>query len=73
MIYSCSTDVELNADYKDITVIYALLDKNSEYQYIKVNKAFLGEASVAEMASVSDSFTYKTADVSVIKIGIMNI
>jgi len=63
VLFSCSTDVELNADYKDITVIYGLLNKNTSQQYIKVNKAFLGDASVAEMASVSDSFIYKNANV----------
>lgn len=67
ILFSCSTDVDLNADYKDITVIYGLLDKNTDKQYIKVNKAFLGDASVAEMAAISDSFIYKSADVSIKK------
>jgi len=67
IFFSCSIDLDLNADYKDITIIYGLLDKNSDYQYIKVNKAFLGDASVAEMAAVSDSFIYKTVQVSVKK------
>jgi len=63
MFFSCSTDIDLNADYKDITVVYGLLDKGTDLQYIKVNKAFLGDAPVAEMAAVSDSFTYKSATV----------
>ena len=67
LFYSCSTDIDLNADYKDITVVYGLLDKNTEHQYIKVNKTFLGNAAVADMAQVSDSFIYKTANVSLIK------
>ena len=67
IFYSCSTDIDLNADYKDITVVYGLLDKNTENQYIKINKAFLGDAAVADMAAVSDSFTYESADVSLMK------
>lgn len=63
IFFSCSTDIDLNADYKDITVVYGLLDKGSDMQYIKVNKAFLGEAAVADMAAVSDSFIYKSANV----------
>ncbi len=63
IFFSCSTDIDLNADYKDITVVYGLLDKGTDRQYIKVNKAFLGEAPVAEMAAVSDSFIYKSATV----------
>ena len=62
IFFSCSTDIDLNADYKDITVVYGLLDKGSDMQYIKVNKTFLGEAPVYEMAAVSDSFIYKSAN-----------
>ena len=63
IFFSCSTDIDLNADYKDITVVYGLLDKGTDLQYIKVNKAFLGDAPVSEMAAVSDSFIYKSATV----------
>jgi len=63
IFFSCSTDIDLNADYKDITVVYGLLDKGTDMQYIKVNKTFLGDAPVSEMAAVSDSFIYKSATV----------
>lgn len=63
IFFSCSTDIDLNADYKDITVVYGLLDKGTDKQYIKVNKTFLGEAAVADMAAVTDSFIYESATV----------
>jgi len=68
LLFSCSTDIDLNANYKDITIVYGLLNKDADYQYIKIGKAFLGEIAASEMAQVSDSFTYKKADVSVIKL-----
>ena len=67
LLFSCNTDLDINADYKDITIVYGILDKNSDYQYIKINKAFLGEIASTQMAQVSDSVLYKKADVSLIK------
>ena len=67
LFFSCSTDLDINDDYKDITVVYGILDKSSDYQYIKINKAFLGEIAASQMAQVADSVLYKKADVSIIK------
>ena len=30
---ACETDVSINADYKDITTVFALLDKNDDTHY----------------------------------------
>ncbi len=67
ILLSCDTSLNVNADYKNIPVIFSLLDKNDTIQYVKLNKAFLGEASVSEMAQVSDSFNYENASVHVLK------
>ena len=40
---SCSTDVDLYNDYKDIPVVYALLDAQADTNYIKITKAFCGD------------------------------
>lgn len=58
MFYSCSTDVDLYADYKDITVVYGLLDSGKDTNYIKINKAFLGPGSAFEIALIDDSCNY---------------
>lgn len=54
----CSTKVELNTDWKDITVIYGLLDQNEEYHYVKINKAFLGDGDYYQYAMIRDSSEY---------------
>jgi hypothetical protein len=41
--YSCSTDLDINAPYEEITVVYGLLNLSDSIQYIKVNKAYLSE------------------------------
>ncbi|MBR3711168.1 MAG: hypothetical protein IKM99_09445 [Bacteroidales bacterium] len=58
MFYSCSTDVDLYADYKDITVVYGLLDSSKDTNFIKINKAFLGPGSAFDIALIDDSCNY---------------
>jgi hypothetical protein len=55
---SCETDFETNADWKDITVVYGLLDQRDSVQYIKINKAFLGEGDALLFAKENDSINY---------------
>ena len=59
---SCSTKVDLYADYKDIPVIYGLLDATQDTNYIKVVRAFSGsdEATVdaTQVALIADSCNY---------------
>lgn len=55
---SCSIDVDLYADYKDITVVYGLLDVRNDTNYIKINKAFLGPGNALDIALIADSCNY---------------
>ncbi len=55
---ACETDFELNASWKEVTVVYGLLDQSQQQQYIKINKAYLGEGDALQMASVTDSSHY---------------
>ena len=57
-IISCEKDFQTTADYKDITVVYALLDQHDQNIYVKVNKAFLGEGNALIMAQQPDSSNY---------------
>lgn len=59
---SCSTKVDLYADYKDIPVIYGLLDATKDTNYVKIVRAFSGsdEATVdaTQVALIADSCNY---------------
>jgi hypothetical protein len=55
---ACSTDVDLYAGYKDITVIYGLLDSDKDTNYVKINRAFLGPGNALEIAMIADSCNY---------------
>ncbi|MDD3685569.1 MAG: hypothetical protein PHE56_02260 [Bacteroidales bacterium] len=65
IVVSCSTDFDVNGEWKDIPVVYCVLDQSSEYQYVKVNKSFLGPVPASQMAQVSDSLFYENVIVVV--------
>lgn len=58
LFQSCSTKVDLYADYKDITIVYGLLDFTKDTNFIKINKAFLGPGNALDIALVDDSCNY---------------
>ncbi len=52
---ACSTDLAVIGNYKETMVVYGLLDQSQLKQYIKINKAFLGEGNAFEYAQIKDS------------------
>ncbi len=61
----CSNTLNIDAPYKDITVVYGLLDQNDTTHYIRINKAFLGQGNANTMATVYDSINYPTGELTV--------
>jgi hypothetical protein len=55
---ACSTDLDVNGEWKETMVVYGLLDQAQPKQYIKINKAFLGEGNALEYAQIKDSVQY---------------
>lgn len=59
---ACSTDVNLYADYKDIPVIYGLLNASEDTNYIRINRAFSGSndnpIDATEVSLIADSSNY---------------
>ncbi|MBR1514050.1 MAG: DUF4249 family protein [Bacteroidales bacterium] len=59
---ACSTDVDLYADYKDIPVVYGLLDASQDTNYIRINRAFSSNndhpINANEVALIADSCNY---------------
>lgn len=59
---SCTTDVDLYADYKDEGIIYAMLNPHADTNYVKITRAFCGTndnlINANEVALISDSSNY---------------
>ncbi len=58
LLAACSTDLDINAEYEEITIVYGLLNPRDSVHLVKINKAFLGEGNAYDMALVADSNEY---------------
>lgn len=57
-LYKCSTDVDIYADYKNITIVYGLLNQQDDTTFIKITKAFVGPGNALDIAKIPDSSNY---------------
>ena len=59
---SCSTRVDLYAEYKDVPIIYAMLNPKTDTNYVKITRAFCGTnddpINAKEVALIADSSNY---------------
>lgn len=66
LINSCSTDFEVNADWREVGIAYMLVDKNDSVQYLKLNRAFLNNnADANDLALVEDSLYFDDEDMEI--------
>lgn len=64
LLASCSNDFEVSAPWKDIPVVYGLLDITDTAHYIRVERAFLDpDGDALEIAKITDSLYYQNATV----------
>lgn len=57
-LMSCKPDIELTSDYKDVTVVYGLLNPLDQYQYIKIYKGYLTKENALVWASDLNNISY---------------
>lgn len=59
---SCTTDVDIYADYKDMAIIYSMLDYRSDTNFVKITRAFCGTndnpINANDVALIYDSSNY---------------
>jgi hypothetical protein len=69
---SCETEFDVNADWKETTVVYGLLDQSIDTQRIIIYKAFLGNESAYVLAQETDSIYYGENDLEVTLFGVLD-
>ncbi|MCB0517395.1 MAG: DUF4249 family protein [Lewinellaceae bacterium] len=70
LLMSCSNDFEVSAPWKNIPVVYGLMDYEDSVHYIRVEKAFLDpDANALDVAQIADSLYYDDATVELERIG----
>jgi hypothetical protein len=68
-LHSCDQDIDLTADWKDIPIIYGLLNISDTAHYIRVEKAFQDQNGSAFLAALEpDSLYYPSATVRLLNL-----
>lgn len=63
---SCSNDIDLTSEWKDIPIVYGLISKSDSANYIRVEKAFIdNNISALELAQIPDSLYYDNITVQI--------
>ena len=63
----CSTDFDMYAEYKDVTIVYGIADISQDTTWVKITKAYTGPGNALLMAQNPDSSNYSyKLDVSLV-------
>lgn len=63
--YSCDNKVDINDDYKEISIAYCLLDQSESRHFVKFTKAFQTDGSVYIAAADKANSQYDPADLDI--------
>lgn len=63
---SCKNDLDVTDEWKETMVVYGLLNPADTAQYIKINKAYLGEGNALVMAGEFDSVNYTQNEINAV-------
>lgn len=58
MWMSCEKDVKILDDFKDITIVYGLMNPNDSISYLRIERAYLTNGDIYESAIIADSNLY---------------
>jgi len=59
---ACETEVQLNADYEETTIVYGLVNQSESIHILRVNKSYLGDGNAFSYAGIADSAQYDNVD-----------
>ena len=64
----CDNTLDVNADWKEVAVVYGLLNPTDQINYIRINKAYLNpDGNALSIAKISDSLYFDSLDVKVVE------
>lgn len=64
-LIACDNDIDINAEYEDITVMYGLLDPKLDTNYVRIQRGYLGDAAASASFGITDSLYYDSAEIDV--------
>ena len=68
--FSCTTDFDLEGDFKDLPVVYAFINRQDTAHYVRVERSFLsGGADASQLAQDPERIYFPNARVELEKVG----
>lgn len=65
----CDNELKVNAEWKEVPIIYGLLNPTAQYNYLRINRAWLNEdGNALDFARVSDSIQFDSLEVRLIEL-----
>ena len=66
-LFACKNDIDINAPYKDVAIVYGFLDQNQGTQYIRIEKLYQNSSTqtTAEGAQYPDSLYFDSLYVKI--------
>lgn len=58
LLASCEVEFSPNAEWKEVPVVYCVLDQDDDTTWARVEKCYLGDGDIYSYSSISDSFNY---------------
>ena len=65
LLTSCEVEFSPNAEWKEIPVVYCLLDQDDDTTWARVERCYLGEGSIYSYSAISDSINYPVGSIEV--------
>ncbi len=65
LLTACKVEFSPNAEWREIPVVYGVLDQDDDTTYIRVQKCFLGEGNNHDYAQIFDSINYPEGSIEV--------
>lgn len=64
----CDNTLDVNADWKEVAVVYGLLNPTDQLNYVRISKAYLNpDGSAISIAKISDSLYFDSLDVKIVE------
>lgn len=68
LVTGCKSEFDVTTDYQVTPIIFGLLDQGEKFQYIRINKTFLGQGNAYDFAKVADSSYFDQVDAKVVEV-----
>ena len=65
LLWSCEVEFSPNAEWKNVPVVYCLLDQDDDTTWVRVQRCYLSEGNIYQYGSNSDSINYPQGSISV--------